>query len=279
MNALVLEGGGMRAMFTAGVLDVFIRQQILFPTIVGVSAGALFGVNLPSKQLMRVLRYNKRFLNDRRYMGLYSLLTTGNIVNKDFSFYELPSRLDPFDQETFNQSQCNFYLSATNVNSGEAEYFKIHDVFQQMELFRATSAMPFVSKMVEWQGQYYLDGGIADSIPFQYAQSLGCQKLVVVLTRDLDYQKKPMSAWPIKLCYRRYPQLAAKLQQRHQIYNQQITQLRKLEQQGKAFIIRPPEPLNISRLEKNWINIQAVYDSGIAEAERRLSNLQQYLNS
>ena len=148
-----------------------------------------------------------------------------------------------------------------------------------MELFRATSAMPFVSKMVEWQGQYYLDGGIADSIPFQYAQSLGCQKLVVVLTRDLDYQKKPMSAWPIKLCYRRYPQLAAKLQQRHQIYNQQITQLRKLEQQGKAFIIRPPEPLNISRLEKNWINIQAVYDSGVAEAERRLSNLQQYLNS
>lgn len=164
---LVLEGGGMRAMFTAGVLDVFLTENVQVDGIVAVSAGVLFGVNYPAKQYGRALRYNKKYLNDKRYMGWHSLLTTGNIVNKDFAFYELPFTLDPFDAETFRQLKIDFYATLTNVQTGEAEYVKLDDVFNEMEVLRATSAMPFVSKMVEINGQYYLDGGIADSIPLK----------------------------------------------------------------------------------------------------------------
>ena len=185
---LVLEGGAMRGMFTAGVLDVFLDEQIHIDGIVSVSAGALFGVNLPSKQRGRVLRYNKKYLNDKRYMGWHSLFTTGNIVNKDFAFYQLPFELDVFDQEAFARSGINFYTVLTNVESGEAEYVKIHDAFEQMETLRATSAMPFVSKMVEIDGKKYLDGGIADSIPLRFCQQLGYDKIIVVLTRPLDYR-------------------------------------------------------------------------------------------
>ena len=150
---LVLEGGAMRGMFTAGVLDVFLDEQIHIDGIVSVSAGALFGVNLPSKQRGRVLRYNKKYLNDKRYMGWHSLFTTGNIVNKEFAFYQLPVELDVFDQEAFARSGIDFYTVLTNVESGEAEYVKIYDAFEQMETLRATSAMPFVSKMVEINGK------------------------------------------------------------------------------------------------------------------------------
>lgn len=167
---LVLEGGAMRGMFTAGVLDVFLDEQIHIDGIVSVSAGALFGVNFPSKQKGRVLRYNKKYLNDKRYMGWHSLFTTGNIVNKDFAFYQLPFELDVFDQEAFARSGIDFYTVLTNVESGEAEYVKIYDAFEQMETLRATSAMPFVSKMVEIDGKKYLDGGIADSIPLRFCQ-------------------------------------------------------------------------------------------------------------
>lgn len=277
MNTLVLEGGGMRAIFSAAVLDVFIQQQLEFKNIVAVSAGALFGVNLPSKQPGRALRYNKRFLNDHRYMGLCSLLTTGNIVNKDFCFYEVPMHLDPFDEAAFEAANCQFYVVTTNVQTGAPEYFLINNVFEQMELFRATSAMPFVSKMVPWEGQLYLDGGISDSIPFAFANTLGAEKMVVVLTRDIHYHKKPMAPWLIKCLCRHYPALAEKLMKRHSVYNQQIEALHHLEEAGKVFVIRPSEPLKIGRLEKNWNNVQAVYDAGLAEGRRQMPALLDYL--
>src|SRR3712207_6259717 len=162
---LVLEGGAMRGMFTAGVLDVMLDEHMQVDGIVTVSACALFGVNFPSRQRGRVLRYNLQYLNDKRYMGLHSLLTTGNIVNRDFAFYELPFTLDPFDQATFAKSGVDFWATLTNVETGEPEYVKITDAFAQMEALRATSAMPMVSKIVEVDGKNYLDGGIADSIP------------------------------------------------------------------------------------------------------------------
>lgn len=159
-TGLVLEGGAMRGLFTAGVLDVFLDEQIQVNGMVTVSAGALFGVNFPSQQHGRVLRYNLKYLNDKRYMGLHSLLTTGNVVNRDFAFYELPFTLDPFDQTTFSQSNIDFWVTLTNVETGEPEYIKITDAFVQMETLRATSAMPMVSKMVEVDGKRYLDGGL-----------------------------------------------------------------------------------------------------------------------
>ena len=275
---LVLEGGGMRGLFSAAVLDVLLEQRINIDTIVGVSAGALFGVNYASKQKGRALRYNLEFLGDKRYMGLCSLLTTGNIINKDFAFYELPMTLDPFDQVAFAQSAVKFYATLTNVESGAAEYRKISDVFAQMEVLRATSAMPFVSKMVELDRQKYLDGGIVDSIPLDFARTCGCDKWIVVLTRSAGYRKEKMSAVLPSLFYRKYPKLAEALINRHEVYNRQLDAVLKAEETGEIFVIRPSQDLKIGRLEKNPAKIQAMYDLGTQDASASLNALWDYLN-
>lgn len=274
---LVLEGGAMRGMFTAGVLDIFLDENIHIDGAVTVSAGALFGINLPSKQRGRVLRYNKKYLNDKRYMGLHSLLTTGNIVNRDFAFYELPYTLDPFDQQTFAQSDMDFWVTLTNVETGEAEYFKIQDAFEQMEVLRATSAMPFVSKMVEINGKKYLDGGIADSIPLQKCFDLGYDKVIVVLTRPLEYRKTPSSKTLFKLFYPNYPQLVARWAQRYADYNQTVERIIKLNDEQKIFVIRPSESLNISRLEKDPEMIQRMYELGLKDGKAAIAGLREYL--
>ncbi|HDR1226712.1 TPA: patatin-like phospholipase family protein [Pasteurella multocida] len=275
---LVLEGGGMRAMFTAGVLDVFLTENLQVDGIVAVSAGVLFGVNYPAKQYGRALRYNKKYLNDKRYMGWHSLLTTGNIVNKDFAFYELPFTLDPFDAKTFRQSKIDFYATLTNVQTGEAEYVKLDDVFNEMEVLRATSAMPFVSKMVEINGQYYLDGGIADSIPLKKCQALGYDKIIVVLTRPLEYRKKPTPSWIFNLFYRDYPHLVEKLKTRYQNYNDTVEEIIRLNNNKDIFVIRPSHHLPISRIEKDVEKVQAMYDLGITDAKREMAALKAFLS-
>ncbi|HDX1179447.1 TPA: patatin family protein [Pasteurella multocida] len=275
---LVLEGGGMRAMFTAGVLDVFLTENVQVDGIVAVSAGVLFGVNYPAKQYGRALRYNKKYLNDKRYMGWHSLLTTGNIVNKDFAFYELPFSLDPFDAETFRQSKIDFYATLTNVQTGEAEYVKLDDVFNEMEVLRATSAMPFVSKMVEINGQYYLDGGIADSIPLKKCQALGYDKIIVVLTRPLEYRKKPTPSWIFNLFYRDYPHLVEKLKTRYQNYNDTVEEIIRLNNNKDIFVIRPSHHLPIGRIEKDVEKVQAMYDLGITDAKREMAALKAFLS-
>ena len=275
---LVLEGGAMRGMFTAGVLDVFLDEQIHIDGIVSVSAGALFGVNLPSKQRGRVLRYNKKYLNDKRYMGWHSLFTTGNIVNKEFAFYQLPVELDVFDQEAFARSGIDFYTVLTNVESGEAEYVKIHDAFEQMETLRATSAMPFVSKMVEINGKKYLDGGIADSIPLRFCQQLGYDKIIVILTRPLDYRKTPTNLLLFNAFYRRYPKLVERLTNRYADYNRAVEDVIRLNEQGEIFVIRPSVTLPIRRIEKDIAKVQAMYDLGVADAKMAMPMLKQYLS-
>ena len=170
---LVLEGGAMRGMYTAGVLDTFLDNDIKVDGIIGTSAGVLFGVNYPSKQRGRVIRYNKKYCKDKRYMGLHSLLTTGNIINKEFSFYEVPFKLDIFDDKTFNESGIDFYATISNIETGEAEYVKLDSILDQMEVLRATSAMPFVSEIVEIDGKKYLDGGVTDAISLEINPNVG----------------------------------------------------------------------------------------------------------
>ncbi|XWY22166.1 patatin-like phospholipase family protein [Bisgaard Taxon 45] len=274
---LVLEGGAMRAMFTAGVLDVFLDQHIHIDGIVAVSAGVLFGVNFPSKQRGRAIRYNKKYLNDKRYMGLHSLLTTGNIVNKDFAFYEVPFTLDPFDIDTFTSSNIDFYATLTNVHTGEAEYFKLGNAFEEMEVLRATSAMPFVSNMVEINGQYYLDGGIADSIPLKKCQALGYDKIIVVLTRPLEYRKKPTPSWIFNVFYRKYPKLVEKLAQRYQNYNDTVEEIINLNKNKEIFVIRPSQTLSIKRIEKDVEKVQAMYDLGVEDAKKEMPALKEFL--
>ena len=196
---LVLEGGAMRGMYSAGVLDVFMENNIQVDGIIGTSAGALFGVNYFSNQKGRVIRYNKRFCKDIRYISKISLLFTGNIVNKRFAFYKISKKLDKFDNDTFIKTGKDFYATVTNIETGKAEYIKITDPIKQLEYLRASSAMPIVSKIVNLDGKKYLDGGAADSIPLDKMISLGYDKIIVVLTQPLSYRKKALSDSNIKM--------------------------------------------------------------------------------
>lgn len=276
---LVLEGGAMRGMFTAGVLDVFLDHQIHVDGIIGVSAGALFGVNYLSKQKGRALRYNLRFLNDKRYMGWHCLLKTGDIVSKDFAYYEVPFQHDIFDNNTFKQSPTDFYATITNLDTGLAEYIKIDDVFKQMEVLRASASMPFVSNIVMIGDKPYLDGAIADSIPVERAQEMGFDKIIVILTRPLDYRKKPSSPLFSKLFYRRYPKFAQAVQERYKNYNASIEKIIELEQQGKIIVIRPSVALPMKRIEKDPVKVQAMYDLGVSDAINQLPSLLKFINT
>ena len=276
---LVLEGGGMRALFTAGVLDALLDvKELDIDGIVGVSAGALFGANYVSGQKERAIRYNKKYAKDKRYMGLHSWITTGNAVNKDFAFYELPFKLDVFDQEKFKESKIEFHVVMTNVENGQAEYVLIEDVFEQMEYLRATSALPFASKIIEINGKKYLDGGISDSIPIDYCQSLGYDKIILVLTRPENSYKEDKLNFLYKLVYRKYPNLVERLINMGKDYEVVLKKIKDLETENKIFVIRPPKALKIGRLEKNEDKIQNVYDIGLNTGKKEIDNLLKYLN-
>lgn len=275
---LVLEGGAMRGMFTAGVLDVFLDNNISVDCAVGVSAGALFGVNYISGQKGRVIRYNKRFNKDKNYMGLLPLIREGNIVSTEYAYDRVPKSLDPFDDDAFIKSNVSFYAVITDINSGNPEYIRINSVFEQMDTLRASGSMPFVSKPVLINGKKYLDGGISDSIPFEWLSNQGCDKLIVILTRDMDYRKKPMNKALVHTYKHKLPAVCERLKHRHELYNKSVEMLREWEKQGKAFVIRPSQPLEISRIEKDEEKLQAVYNIGIKDGTAALSKLQKYLS-
>lgn len=274
---LVLEGGGMRGLYTAGVLDAFLDAGIQVDGIVSVSAGALFGLNFVSGQRGRALRYNKKYISHPNYMGFRSWLKTGNMVNKDFTYYEIPMKLDVFDQEAFAKANVPFYAVVTNVETGKPEYFKIEHVFEQMEILRASSALPVVSKIVEWQGKKYLDGGLTDSIPVEYARKLGFDKLIVILTRPLGYRKKASSGRVYKLLYRMYPKFVKVASKRYQQYNNSLDKIEVLEKNQELFAIRPSQTVEIGRLEKNPDKFEQIYNLGLKDGQEIMPALQEYL--
>jgi len=274
---LVLEGGAMRGMYTAGVLDVFMENNIEVDGIVAVSAGVLFGVNYLSKQKGRVIRYNKKFIKDKRYMGIRSLITTGNIINKQFSFYEVPYKLDIFDDETYKKSKVDFYATITNVETGKPEYIKVDSVFKQMEVLRATSAMPFVSEFVEIDNKKYLDGGISDSIPIDKCKELGYEKIIVVLTRPVEYRKKKSNELFTKIKYSKYPNLVKTINNRYKNYNDTVEKIIDKENKKEIFVIRPSRLVKIKRIEKNENKLQEMYDLGIEDAKNRLEDLKRFI--
>ena len=277
-TGLVLEGGAMRGMYTAGVLDVFMEQEITFDGVIGVSAGALFGVNLLSKQVGRVIRYNKRFNADPNYLGLRPLLRTGNIVDTEYAFDRVPRTLDVFDDETYRASGVPFYAVVTNVETGEPEYIKIDSVFDQMDVLRASGSMPFVSKPVEIGGKKYLDGAITDSIPFEKFMEMGYDRLVVVLTKPAGYVKKPMSPLLTRMFYENaYPKFAERVCDRHEMYNSSIERLAELEKKGTVLVLRPSQHVKISRVEKNPDKLQALYEVGIRDAQTKQEQIRQFL--
>lgn len=275
---LVLEGGGMRGLYTAGVLDVMMEHQFMPDVVCGTSAGVTFGVNLLSQQKGRVLRYNCRYAGDRRYISLHSWLTTGNMINRDFAYDLLPHELDPFDEETFEQSKAAFYATITNMRTGQAEYVRITNTWQQMDVIRASASLPIICQSVEWQGEKYLDGGLVDNIPLDKCIELGCDKIIIVLTRPLEYVRNDHIAGACRLFYPRYKALLRAIEQRNDRYNARLQQIRRLEQEGKVFVLRPSENISVGRLEKDVARLQALHQLGVADATRLWNNLTHYLS-
>ena len=274
---LVLEGGAMRGLFTAGVLDIFLDNNVEVTDVVGVSAGTLFGVNYVSKQRGRALRYNLKYINDKRYMNVKSWLKTGNLINKDFTYYKLPFQLDVFDNKTFKESPINFFATVTNIETGEAEFVKIKDAYKQMETLRATSALPFISEIIEVGDKKYLDGGISNSIPIDFFEKQDFDKVIVILTRPITYRKEKTTGIQYKLFYKKYPKLVEKLENRYKEYNDTVDKIVELEKEGKLFVIRPSENITIKRLEKDIEKLQKVYDLGLKDGNNIIEDLKQYL--
>ena len=275
---LVLEGGGMRGMYIAGVVDVFLDKNIKIDGIIGVSAGVLFGVNYCSKQKGRAIRYNKKYAGNKNYMSIYSLLTTGNIVNKDFAYYDVPLKHDIFDIEEYKKSKTKFYATVTNVNTGLAEYIKLDDVIKQMEVLRATGAMPFVSKIVEYNGEKYLDGALADSIPIDKCMEMGYDKIIVVLTKPMNYKKSKPPQIFAKAFYKKYPKLVEAINTRYIQYNKTMEKIEQLEKEGKIFVFRPSRKVKMSRVEKDPKKLQEMYDLGISDATESIKKLNKFLS-
>lgn len=279
---LVLEGGGLRGLYTAGVLDTFMDNNIDIDTIIGVSAGALFGVNYFSKQRGRALRYNKKYSNDKRYMSLRSFILTGNYINKKFAYYTISNELDKFDNKAFKKSKKKMYAVATRLKDGQAEYFEIKDPIKQMEELRATSAIPGLTKIVKINKEKYLDGGVADSIPIDKMQELGMDKIIVVETQPKNYKKKPLKKSIIrfmKIKYIKYPNFIKAMINRHERYNEVKEKIMDLENKKEIFVIRPSKDLNIDIKNKDEKKYQEVYDLGVKDTKKIIKDLKEYLRS
>ena len=278
-TGLILEGGAMRGIYTAGVLDEFMKEGITFPGVIGVSAGAVHGCSYVAGQRGRSIRYYLRYCGDNRFMSARSLVTTGNIVGEQFCYHDLPERLDPFDYEGFQKSGTNFYVVCTNVRTGKAEYILCKDMRADIDYMRASASMPFVSRIVHTGGKKLLDGGVADSVPVQAFRRLGYEKNVIVLTRPADYRKKLGSTTRrlARVMYRRYPAFERAIMNRHKEYNGTLEEINRLEKAGEVFVIRPEESLKLGRAETDREKIRAVYQIGVRDARRRMEALRAFL--
>ena len=215
-TGLVLEGGGFRGIYTAGVLDVFMEEGLSFDGLIGVSAGAIHGCSFISGQKGRSIRYYRKYCGDPRFMSIRSWLTTGNVVGVDFCYHELPEVLDKFDDEAFMKNPSHYYVVCTNVETGKPEYIRLTDMRKEIDYLRASASLPYFSKIVEIDGKKYLDGGCTDSVPLEAFEDLGYGRNVVVLTEPEDYRKKPELRLLAKTVYRRYPDFARALVNRHE---------------------------------------------------------------
>ena len=277
-TGLILEGGGMRGIFTAGVLDFFLEKNLEFSECLAVSAGACHACSFLAKQTGRAYAVGTDYLDNRRYCSLYSQLTTGELFGSKFLYHEIPEKLYPIDNETFQKSKTVFRPVVTNCETGQAEYPRLRDMFSDIGLVRASAALPLVAHPVMINGHPCLDGGSADSIPLQKAIDLGCKKNVVVLTQHRNYRKSPnRMIGLIALKYRKYPNLVETLRNRHNVYNETLERVSQAESDGTAFVIAPPEPLEHGRVEKNRAKLEAVYRLGYSEAKKQYGALCAYL--
>ena len=280
-KGLILEGGAMRGLFSAGVMDAFLEKKLSFDGVIGVSAGAAFGCNYVSHQTGRVLRYNTRFSRDKRYCSLRSLIKTGDLYNADFCYHQIPEHLDVLDTETFIRNPTAFWVVCTDVLTGKPVYQKLEKMdYTDLEWMRASASMPLASKIVRIGSFKLLDGGIADAIPVGYFETLGYDRNVVILTRPEGYRKKKTKFLALfKIAFKKYPKLIDALERRHEVYNETLEYIAQKEKNGDLIAIRPPCALPIGKVEHNAEKMRAVhaigYKTGLEYAERISAFLKQ----
>lgn len=280
-TGLVLEGGAMRGMFTAGVLDVLMEHGIVLDGAIGVSAGAVFGCNYKSHQIGRVIRYNTEYCADKRYASFGNLLRTGNLYSEQFCYHTVPEKLDPFDAKAFRQNRMDFFVVCTDVRTGEPIYHKCRTGdAEDIRWMQASASMPLMSNIIKIGHYSLLDGGVADSIPVRFFESIGYQRNLIVLTQPKGYEKKKNKMLPaIRARYLRYPAFVEAAADRHERYNDTLAYVSMLEQAGKAFVIRPPIPLEIGSMERDPAQLRRVYDTGRAVAEIQIDKIAAFVEA
>lgn len=280
-TGLVMEGGAMRGMFTGGVIDVFMENGITFDGAIGVSAGATFGCNIKSQQPGRVIRYNKKYAHDKRFCSIWSFLKTGDMYGADFCYNQIPNKLDIYDVETYCKNPMKFYIVASDCVTGKPVYKELETCDEKdLVWMRASASMPLVSHIVEVDGYKLLDGGMTDSIPLEYFESLGYSKNIVILTQPENYEKKPASLIGLmKLMLKKYPAIVQAMKNRHKVYNEEKDYTFKRAEEGAALVICPEKDLGISRTEKNVDELQRVYEEGRRIAEKHLEEIKRFLGN
>jgi len=278
-TALVLEGGAMRGIYTAGVLDVLLENNIHVDAVVGVSAGAIHGCSYVSKQYERSIRYYKACRSDYRFLSFKSFFKTGNIVDTNYCYDEIPNKLFPFDHDAFEKSKTKFYVTVTNLETGEAEYINLKSLRgKKIDYLRASASMPIVSQIVQIDNKKYLDGAIADSIPIKKFIDMGYNRCIVVKTKNHGYRKKQEKLLVIsKKLYKEYPEFIKKVNNRHNMYNETIDLIEKLENDKKIIVIEPSKNIKIGRLEKKLKTVVEMYELGKKDTQEKLKEIKRFL--
>lgn len=275
---LVLEGGGMKGVYSSGVLDFFLDKGIEFSSCYGVSAGACSLCSFLSKQRGRAYHVTVDYLQDKNYCGLYSLIKTGDLFGADMCYYRIPDVLSPYDHDTFYQYQGNFYSVVTNIETGEAEYIPIKDLKKDVEAIRASASLPLVSRNVLWEGKLLLDGGISDAIPLKRSMADGNSKNVVIMTKEVGYRREPSSAASlVKLRYKKYPKVYELMRDRHLAYNETLDFIEEQVGAGNTFVIRPKKKSDVGRIEKDEAKLKALYEEGYRDGEECYEQLLAFL--
>lgn len=276
---LILEGGGMRGIYTAGVLDFLIEKNVEVDIVIGVSAGSCHACSYLSKQYKRAFNATVDYLDDKNYLSFNNLIKTGSIFGMDFMFNTIPNELNIYDYDTFNKSNTKFIAVSTNCETGKPEYFELTDLKKEIIYIQASCSIPMFANIVEVDNYKLVDGGVSDSIPIQYALNQGYKKNIVVLTRDSTYLKsKNKFTSVIKRKYKKYPKLITAIENRHVNYNKSLEIINNLSQSGDALVIRPNSPVKVSQVEKNVDKLTALYEQGYNDAKNSFSKILDFID-
>ena len=275
---LILEGGGMRGIYTAGVLDFFIDKNIEVDLVVGVSAGGCHAASYLSKQYKRAYHTNIDYLDNKEYISFRNLIKTGSIFGMDLMFNKIPNELYLYDHDAFSKSKSKFTVVTTNCETGQAEYFTLTDMKRDIMYLQASCSIPMFANIVEIDGYKLVDGGVADSIPIEYAIKEGCKKNIVILTRDKTYRKNKVKfSSLIRRKYKKYPNLVKSIENRHLNYNKSLDLVKELEDKGDALVIRPKSPVKVSQIEKDVDKLTKLYNEGYNDAKESYEKIIEFI--